>query len=346
MSKKIVNNIFHYAHAEGASGLVITSQKDRVALHYNFPNEIRRDLSFPKKLEKSFLENLRQILGLTEGELLAKKYYKINDPKFRLNFYLSVLPAAEGEKIIIDIIRRSTPTWYFKQLGLQTTDRQKIEKTIRRGRGLIVISAPAGNGKSATLHAILSDIKQTDKNIYLFDKEVKNTEKAKNISASLAGINYLNLNIANWNKIRQHDVDIIAVDDCDEKNMLTEAIQVATSGRLVIITLTAPDSLSTLNKIFKIQLPLRLKLDTLKLIINQKLVPLKKSRLIKSGLRQNIGIFETFSLSKKIKKFLLDSKEKDLTATKFQERLQARLLKEDWPTLETDRQKKTRAGIL
>jgi len=171
MSKKIVNNIFHYAHAEGASGLVITSQKDRVALHYNFPNEIRRDLSFPKKLEKSFLENLRQILGLTEGELLAKKYYKINDPKFRLNFYLSVLPAAEGEKIIIDIIRRSTPTWYFKQLGLQTTDRQKIEKTIRRGRGLIVISAPAGNGKAllCTPFCLISS-KRTKTYIYLTKK--------------------------------------------------------------------------------------------------------------------------------------------------------------------------------
>jgi type II secretory ATPase GspE/PulE/Tfp pilus assembly ATPase PilB-like protein len=345
MSKKIVADVFNYARAEGASGLVITSQADRVALHYHFPDEVGRELSFPKKLEKSFLTDLRQVLGLAEGELLAKKYYKISDPKFRLDFYLSVLPAADGEKIIIDIIRRPAAAWRLPQLGLQRRDRQELEGTLRRDAGLIVVSAPAGGGKSATLRAILVHINKAEKNIYLLDKAAA-SGGATDATAALAGINCLPPSQANWEKVLKNDCDVIAAEDCDDAGALAMAIRAAAEGRLILITLTADDSFGALDKILKINLPLRLKLGALKLIVGQRLVALKKARRAGRGTRREIGLFEIFRLSPEIKKFILTAKDKDLTAPKFLNKLRTRARADGFRSREIDRRQKIRAGLI
>jgi len=345
MSKKIVANVFNYARAEGASGLVITSQADRVALHYHFPDDSRRELSLPKKLEPAFRAGLREILGLADGELLARKYYRISDPQFRLDFYLSVLPAAGQEKIIIDIIRRPETAWRLPQLGLQRRDRQDLENALRHP-GLIVISSPAGGGKSSTLRAILSRLDRPDKNICLLEKAPAADYGETDETTALTGVNRLGARLTDWTKARRQDSDIIAADDGADDSRLTEAITSASEGRLVLTTLAADDALDALIRILQIDLPLRLKLDALKMIVGQRLVALKPERRTGRAIRQEIGLFEILRWSPEMKKFILAAAAKDLTSPKFREKLRTLAISNGFRPLETDRRAKARAGLL
>jgi len=283
MSKKIITRLFNYAKTAGAHHLIITSQPDHLSLDCHFPDESRQSLRLPKKLEAEFMANLRQILAIAPGELTTKKYGKIINKDCQLNFYLTVLPEADGEKIIISIINCPHKLWRLSQLGL-TAENQKILKQALRARaGLIIISAPAENGKSATLQALLAASNDPRSDIYLLSKAAEQI---------IPGINTLPLTAANWDKILEHQSEIIGIDDLDDDWALRKAWRTAVSGRLVLGTMTASSSQAAAKKLAQLP-PLKLKAGAPKIIINQRLVDLKRKKSPKSkDQRQIIGQFE------------------------------------------------------
>jgi type II secretory ATPase GspE/PulE/Tfp pilus assembly ATPase PilB-like protein len=336
MGKKIIANLFNYARQEGIDNIVIASDADRVSFYCSCLGKARRDLSLPKKLEQEFLANLRQILAIAPGELMAKKYYKIKSWNGQLNFYLTVLPSGAGEKIIIDIINRPQPLWRLGQLGLQSVDLKEMKRISQLRSGLVIVSSPFRGGKSATFYSLLLSLNNPSWNIYLL---------SENYPYEISGVNHLAPTAANWEKLLSHDCEAIFADDLDGPENLTLALRAASTGRLIIGTLTADDSGAVLDKILKIKLPLRLKLDALKVIVNQRLENLKKSRRgTRSGERQAIGLFEILKLTPELKEKILavEGEKGEKTALK----IKSLIRKSGFRPLESDRRQKIKDGLL
>lgn len=296
MSKKIVTNIFNYARHEGAHSLVVSNQKNQVSLDFYFQDGTCNSLALPQKLEQCFFSNLRQVLAIAPGELLTKKYTKIREKGCNLNLSLTVLPDGQGEKVVINISQPTGQAWRLNQLGLDRNDLKALRQALQARSGLIIIASPAAGGKSTTLHSCLEELASDNLNIYAF---------IDNIKAPITGVNSLAANSANWDKVLQHDSDVIAVDNLEDENNFWHAFRAATSGRLVIGTVTASSAEEALEKIHQVNLPLKLKLDSLKMIISQRLTALKRpAKGSKSDPRQVIGQFTVLSLSPEERKKL------------------------------------------
>lgn len=361
MGKKIIANFFNYAIQEGVNNLVIASRPNHVSLDYHFPGGERRNFVLPKKLEQNFLANLRQILAIAPGELITQKYCKIYDKNHHLAFYLTILPDDAGEKIIINIVNRPTKLWRLGQLGLRAADLRELKTALNARSGLIIISSPPNNGKSATLYSLLSAINDPSLNIYLFSQHPE---------LEISGVNPLAPTAANWEKVLQHDSEVIVADDLNEDWALKNALRAAATGRLVLGTLTAASSWEVLAKILKIELPLKLKLDNLKMIVSQRLANLKRAerktakkerRAINLKEHRAIGLFEILKLSPALKKFILKTKAKtappklktappklikEMPAEKFQEKLEKLALRDGFRPWEFDRRQKIKDGLL
>lgn len=89
----------------------------------------------------------------------------------------------------------------------------------------------------------------------------------------------------------------------------------------------------------KLKLPLKLKLDSLKLILNQRLVALKTAK------RKDIGLFEILELGANLKKYLIAT-ELDKTKDKFWEKIGRLAISEGYEPLISDYQKKTKNGLI
>ncbi|MFA6995490.1 MAG: ATPase, T2SS/T4P/T4SS family [Patescibacteria group bacterium] len=288
MSKKIITNLFNYAVQEGAEHLVISRQPQQVSLDCYLPDGELRRLTLPKKLEASFFIALNSILSIGAGELVTKKYHKIPHKNSYLPIYLTILPEKDQEKIIINLIKQPKKVWRLNQLGLRTEDLRAVKKILIRRSGLIIIGSLPGGGKSTTLHALLVMLNKPSLNLYFLG--LRPLE-------SIPGVNLLKPTKTNWEKIRRHDSDIILADSLDEDWALSEALLTAASGRLVIGTLTAANSTEIMDKIKKLPLPQKLKADSLRMIINQRLIPLKQATATSSHLtRQIIGQFGILKL--------------------------------------------------
>ena len=290
MSKKIITSLFAYAAKAGAKNLVISGQADGISLDCHLPDGKTQRLVLPKKLEQEFFANLRQIMAIAPGELFARKYQKISDKKGDWKYYLTILPEGENEKIIISLVSQPQKAWRLNQLGLQAADLKKLKKIVSRRSGLIIVSSPPNSGKSTTLYSLLPLLNSPAVNIYALDDNPNN---------NFPGVNRLAPTKTNWDKILQHDSDIILADGLEPGWALTNALRAAASGRLVIGTLTADSPLKVLEKIAALPLSNRLKLDNLKLIVNQRLVSLKRPAR-KNGApdRQLIGSFKLLKLAR------------------------------------------------
>jgi len=338
MSKKILSNLFNYAAREKAKSFTIESVPEKIALNYKFDDGEERCFGLPKKLEKNLSLALRQILKLAPDELTTKKYCKVEDKDFRLNFHLTILPAQFGEKIIINIIPKNHKLLGLKQLGLQKNHLTTIRSFLSLGSGLALLSSPHGNGKNTSLYTLLKELDSSSRSIYFI---------GDNPEYKLEGINNLENNKNNWSKILTIDSEVIATEintNEDFKNVTLAA----SSGRLVIASITANSVWEVMLAYLKLKLPLKQKLDCLKLIINQRIVPLKRSPKkphSKTSKRKDIGLFEILEMTPGVKKFLLEA-EDDKLKEKFWEKLGTLALKSGYEPLSYDRQKKIKNGLI
>jgi hypothetical protein len=94
MNKKIIGNIFKYALDHEATVLSLENTSQELSLHYLFADGESRIFKLPKKIEKELGENIRQMLKLPTGELINKKYCKLEDSRCRLDFLLTIAPGA------------------------------------------------------------------------------------------------------------------------------------------------------------------------------------------------------------------------------------------------------------
>ncbi|MFA6194175.1 MAG: ATPase, T2SS/T4P/T4SS family [Patescibacteria group bacterium] len=336
MSQKIITKIFNYAAGEGADNLVIARRADQLVLDCYFSGRDKQSLILPKKLDPELFSSLRKILAIAPGELTVKKYCKLHHKSGCINFYLTILPEANGEKIIINLIDRPFTLWRLNRIGLQKPGLQEIRKSLKLKSGLVIISSPEGEGKSATLNSLLLELGDSNKSIYSLQKQT---------AYEIPGVASLLPTKTNWEKLLKLDSEIIFTDDLDEPDSLEYAIRAANSGRLVFGTMTAADSFETLHNIVAAKLPLKLKLDNLKMIVNQRLAAMKrKSGKASRDQRKEIGLFEVLQITPTLKKLLIEKHEQKPES--YCEELEKTALKDGFCPLAHDRTKKTKEGLI
>ncbi len=336
MSQKIITKIFNYAAGEGADNLVISLRDGRLILDCYFSGREKQSLVLPKRLEHELFSSLRKILAVAPGEFIARKYCRLPHKSGCLNFYLTILPEANGEKIIINLINRPFTLWRLNRIGLQKTDLQGLKKSLDLKSGLVIISSPEGEGKSATLNSLLLELGDSNKSIYSLQRQA---------AYEIPGVVSLLPTNANWEKLLKLDSEIIFTDDLDNPELLEYAIRAADSGRLVFGTVTAADSFKTLHKIMAAKLPLKLKLDNLKIIVNQRLAAMKR-KIGKSSRdrRKEIGLFEILPITPSLKRLLIEKSGQEPES--YCAELEKTALKDGFRPLAHDKARKKKEGLI
>lgn len=331
MSKKILDNIFKIASQEKAERITISQDKENNNCRVDIPSEESIFFKLPKKLEFDFVNNLRRILKVAPQELSRGKYCKISSPEYKLNFRLNILPGPHGEKIVISMVNDDLPLYSLSKLGLQAREKKIFKKALARKSGLIVIASPDRQGRSSTLFSLLSELDKDKRSAYfmgLYPEFILN------------GLISIPDSPDAWAKILQHDSDIIALDD-DSPDKLTEAITVAATGRLVLVTINALNSLEALYKLLKLGLPFNLVLDNLILISAQSLANLSKPH----AARKQIGLFEVLEADKKLIKFLKNN-QSNLDAKAYWEKVLKQAKEDGYRPLAIDALQKKKDGII
>jgi len=137
---------------------------------------------------------------------------------------------------------------------------QPLKDLLLKPYGLILITGPAGSGKSTTMAALVHHVNQNEKrNIITIEDTIEylHSNKKSIVAQRDIGDDTQSFAIALKYALR-HDPDIIVVGEMRDPDTVSNAIRVAETGRLVIGILNANDTIQAIDHIFDRHFPFQL----------------------------------------------------------------------------------------
>ncbi len=228
--------------------------------------------------------------------------FAFTDPdlgRFRVNIY------KQRNSVSITLRRIPERIPDLKELGLP----DDLEEMALKSQGLILITGPAGHGKSTTLAALVDIINTRRKcNIITLEDPIEYLYKHKNSNVNQREIG---LDTASFHEGLRHifrqDPDVIVIGEMRDPESFEIALQAAETGHLVLSTLHSRNATSTIERVIDIFPPhqqpqIRTQLaESLIAVISQRLV-LRKD---KTG---SVLAYERLLNNLKIKNFIREGK--------------------------------------
>lgn len=190
--------------------------------------------------------------------------------RFRINIY--------RQRNSVSITIRRIPDYIpgLLELGLPND----LEGFALKSQGLILITGPAGHGKTTTLASMVDIINTKRKcNIITLEDPIEYLHKHKNSNVNQREIG---IDTASFNEGLRHifrqDPDVIVIGEMRDPDSFNIALQAAETGHLVMSTLHARSATSTIERVIDIFPPhqqpqVRMQLaDSLLMVLSQRLV--------------------------------------------------------------------------
>ena len=267
----------HQAAEERASDLFLVAGKAVSLKIKGVIRPIREERAMPAETE-SLVRDLYQLARRPIDQYLAT-----GDDDFSLSvtglarFRVSAYRQRGSTAAVIRVVSFGIPDW--RQMEIP----EEVMKIAGMARGMVLVTGPAGGGKSTTLAAILDHINQTRrKHILTLEDPVEYVYTPAKCVINQREIGRDTKSFANGLRAAlREDPDVILVGEMRDLDTIETALTAAETGHLVFGTVhtnSAADSIDRIVDVFPAnrQQQIRLQLSmTLKAVLSQQLLPRK-----------------------------------------------------------------------
>lgn len=165
------------------------------------------------------------------------------DDEFDLR--IATAPTKYGERITIRLLGTDNQLFTLQQLGMSDEALAQFAEIIQQPHGIILITGPTGSGKSTTLYAALTQLKNEEVNILTAEDPVE---------MAIDGISQVQMNAkvnfaSALRSFLRHDPDIIMVGEIRDSETGEIALKAATTGHLVLSTLHTNSAISSITRL-------------------------------------------------------------------------------------------------
>jgi type IV pilus assembly protein PilB len=192
-----------------------------------------------------------------------------------IDFRVSVMPTVHGEDSVLRVLDKESMSEKFSKLTLDVVgfgedDLTKFRRYIKEPYGMVLVTGPTGSGKTTTLYAALSEIKNDEDKIITIEDPVE---------YQIKGITQIPVNekkgltfARGLRSILRHDPDKILVGEIRDQETAQIAINAALTGHLVFTTVHANNVLDVLGRFLNIGVEPYNFVSALNCILAQRLV--------------------------------------------------------------------------
>ncbi|MBI3009708.1 MAG: type II/IV secretion system protein [Candidatus Omnitrophica bacterium] len=190
----------------------------------------------------------------------------------KLDLRLSSFPTLYGDVIAIRILDRSGILLELSQIGFSPSVFSEYQRLIRKPNGLVLVTGPAGSGKTTTLYAGLNQLRSPHIKIVTLEDPVEYQMEG----ADQAQINpSVGLTFASGLRaILRQDSNIILVGEIRDQETADIAIRAALTGHLVFSTMHTRHSPGAVTRLIDMGIEPHLILAAINGIVAQRLVRL------------------------------------------------------------------------
>ncbi len=161
----------------------------------------------------------------------------VEDPDHTIDVRVSTLPTVFGEELALRILDRRVRLIELDKLGLHQRAMEVLRELMGYTHGLILVSGPAGSGKSTTLYSILNELSDGTRKIHTVEDPVE---------CYLPGLDQTQVNVKLkldfsdvLPAVLRHDPDVIMIGEIRDVETARVALRAAATGQLVFATVHA-----------------------------------------------------------------------------------------------------------
>src|SRR5690606_18421833 len=153
---------------KGVSDIHVEPYEKRLRVRYRIDGVLTEEMSPPMKLKNALVSRLKIMakLDIAERRLPQDGRIKLKIGKGReMDFRVSTLPTMWGEKVVLRLLDKGNLQLDMAKLGFVPMRLADFQWAIDQPRGMVLVTGPAGSGKTTTLYSALSALNQPGSNI-------------------------------------------------------------------------------------------------------------------------------------------------------------------------------------
>jgi len=254
-SDAMVEEILLRAVKEGATDIHIEPAETELRLRLGYEGILKRLVTLPKEITDSISNVLKQRANLNafEKKKPQEGRFSMNYGALQYDMRVSTVPTLFGERIAVRILHKTTRVASIQEIGLSNENLERIRKILRRPIGLLLVTGPAGSGKTTTVYAAVNEIQSPEKNVMTVENPVEYkldfasqvqtpADKSFSFADALRSILRQNPNVIMLGEIRDAETGIVAA-------------EAALTGNLVLSTMLSTDAIGTIPRLFNLGIP-------------------------------------------------------------------------------------------
>jgi general secretion pathway protein E len=247
---RLVNSMLQHAVKERASDIHVEPFEKEIRVRFRIDDVLYEPMKpLPKTLQASIASRIKIMgnLDIAEKRLPQDGRIRLKIAGRDYDVRLSTVPVAYGERLVLRLLPDSQALLDLEKIGFNKEQSRVLERIIRRPNGIFLVTGPTGSGKTTTLHACLSEINDTDKNIITIEEPVEITQKG---IGQIEVNPKINLSFATGLRaVLRQDPNVVLVGEIRDKETADIAIQASLTGHLVLSTLHTNDAASAITRL-------------------------------------------------------------------------------------------------
>jgi type II secretory ATPase GspE/PulE/Tfp pilus assembly ATPase PilB-like protein len=251
---KLVDTTIFNALERRASDIHIESRDQEVAIKYRIDGVLHYAMPpIAKDWHTTILSRIKVMseLDIAERRVPQDGRFRVRYKGRLIDFRVSIMPTIHGEDAVLRVLDKESMSEKFAKLSLEVVgfseaDLTKFRRYIMEPYGMVLVTGPTGSGKTTTLYAALSEIKNDEDKIITIEDPVE---------YQIKGITQIPVNekkgltfARGLRSILRHDPDKIMVGEIRDQETAQIAINSALTGHLVFTTVHANNVLDVLGR--------------------------------------------------------------------------------------------------
>jgi type IV pilus assembly protein PilB len=234
---RIVQSIIKRAVRDQASDIHIEPNENGLNVRFRIDGILQKKVDIPKDIRASIISRVKILSGIKidESRLPQDGRIQMIIDNRAVDFRVSTMPTAFGEKIVLRILDKSAGVLTLEELGLRGSGFSIVDNGLKKSHGMTLVTGPTGSGKTTTLYAAIDKLSSPTINIVTLEDPIEYQMAGINQSQVNSEIDYTFAN--GLRSILRQDPDIVMIGEIRDKETAEMAVNAALTGHIVLSTL-------------------------------------------------------------------------------------------------------------